>query len=526
MRKLAAVLALMSALAACEAERSTLEDERGDPWVVQVLHVELQKSKHDARPLAVSSPAAGVAVLVARGSRVVEAVTDADGRAVTDLPGSGPYAVRVSGPTGGLTVLDWPGGALTLALPPTTDTQRVPADLVADEWVTVRGYIEGWTSSGIGQDNLARLAWRAEDGRRPVTAPADDLSALAALRSGTGATVCSCSDPDDEPLCDSPGSEVICIDPSSPADGVSGVTLHMPPGRAELGLVERIYERASGRLLEVAALSWDPVFAVPVEGRSDLVWSPLRASDPLLCPNSGVAGALELRLRGIDRSYVLASRGAIAVDLDLVSPFGLVMPAVRGQRWPAWDVYDPPETDLEQVISIRYPFDLAGDLDGFSWGYRIAATSTSERRDGGTVYQFSVSRARPEGEAGPCRILVELTTAETTFSLPTTTAPLRLAAESIMQWRGPAAPLRRMLLAGPDGRREVVWLLDSRRSRLDLGEPVPARWPVVVGSWQMQYAVIEPPVDVAAASWLADPRVLFAETQGAVFAQTHEFLVE
>jgi hypothetical protein len=522
----AALLALTLTLAACEAAKVEPAATAGDPWTLQIVQVELVRTAHDTRPTAVSSPASGLPVQAARGSLLVEGVTDADGRWVVDLAGSEPYALRVSGAGAGVTVLDWPGGDLTLALTPAAATPRVPAELVATDWATVSGFIEGWSSSGIGEDNVARLAWRAEDGRRPVSAPADDVAALAAIDGGSGSTVCSCSDPDDEPLCDSPGSEVICVDPGTPADGVSGVTMHMPPGRAEIGLIERIYDQDSGRLLEIAAMSWDPVFGVPVEGRTDFTWRPLRLSNPALCPNSGIAGALELRLRGLDRSYVLASRGGIEVDLDLVSPFGLAMPVVRGERWPAWDVYDPPESESEQVVSLRYPFELTGELDGFSWGYRIAATSTSLPRDGGAVYRFRVSRAVPDGEPGPCRILVDLATAETTFSLPTTTAPLRIEAEAIMQWRGPAAPLRRIRLTGPDGRQEDVWLLDPRRNRLDVSDPVASHWPIVPGSWTLGYAVIEPPAEIGADRWLADPRVQFADTLGAIFQQSHDFTVE
>lgn len=521
-----AALALTLTLAACEAADVEQLAKRGEPWVLRVVQVELVQTAHDTRPIAVSSPAVGLPVQAARGTALMGGVTDEQGRWVVDLAGSESYALRVSGPNAGVTVLDWPGGDLILALSPTSTTPRIPAELVANDWATVRGFIEGWTSSGVGEDNVARLAWRAEDGRRPVSAPTDDLAALAAIRSGSGSTVCSCSDPDDEPYCDSPGSEVICIDPGTPADGVSGVTMHMPPGRVELGLIERIYDQASGRLLEIAAMSWDPVFGVPVEGRTDFTWSPLRLSNPSLCPGSGVSGAFELRLRGLDRSYVLSSRGGIEVDLNLVSPFGLAMPVIRGERWPAWDVYDPPESEREQVISLRYPFDLTGELEGFSWGYRIAATSTSLPRDGGAVYRFRVSRSVPDGEPGPCRIVADLPTAETTFSLPTTTAPLRIEAEAIMQWRGPAAPLRRIQLDGPEGQREDVWLLDPRRNRLDVQEPIAAHWPIAKGLWVLHYAVIEPPADLGEDRWLADPRVQFADDLGAIFQQSHDFKVE
>lgn len=521
------VLGALLLLAACDPVRSASDEKRGDEWPLRVYEAEFVKTARDGRLAAITRPVEGLTVTVSRDGKLAEWQTDAAGRAMIAMPGTGLYNLRVVDRLGrGTSILDWQGGALSLVVPigdPAAPT--LPTELSAAVSAEVRGHIEGWTSSGIGQDNVARMAWREASGIRLPGAPVDDLVAIAGIYSGSGSAVCSCSDPNDEPYCESPGSEVVCVDPGDAADGVSGVSFRVPPGPIEIGLVEQIYDRDSGRLLEVVAMTWKPVESVPPEGLADQVWTPERMSDPMLCRDSRVPGALELRLRGIDRAYVISARGAIRLEVRLVSPFGLALPFVPPTRWPAFDVYDPPDTDREQVISIRYPFPLTGELDGFSWGYAVEATSTSPPLDGGEVYAYRVRRARPDGEAGPCRIDVGLETFETVFSSPTTQAPLRLGAERVMHWRGPAAPLRRIDLEGPGGQTERVWIFDARRTQLDLSDPVPALWPIVGGDWVLVYTVYEPPA-APPGEWLSHADVLLAETQGAFFEQRHTFRVE
>lgn len=521
------ILGALLLLAACDPVRLAPDDNRGVAWPLRVYEAEFVKTAHDGRPAAITRPVEGVTVAVSRDGELTEWLTDADGRAMIAMPGTEPYDLRIVDRLGrGTSVLGWPGGALSLVVPigdPAAPT--LPTELAAAVSAEVRGHVEGWTSSGIGQDNVARMAWREAAGLRFPGAPADDLVATAGIYSGSGSAVCSCSDPDDEPYCESPGSEVICIDPGDAADGVSGVSFHVPPGPIEIGLVEQIYDRDSGHLLEIAAMTWAPVESVPPEGLADRIWTPERMSDPMLCRDSRVPGALELRLHGIDRAYTLSARGAIRLEVRLVSPFGLALPFVPPTRWPAFDVYDPPETEREQVISIRYPFPLTGELDGFSWGYAVEATSISPPLDGGEIYAYRVRRALPDGEAGPCRIDVGLETFETVFSSPTTQAPLRLGAERVMHWRGTAAPLRRIDLEGPGGRTERAWIFDTRRTRLDLSDPVPALWPIVAGDWTLVYTVHEAP-EGDPGSWLGHGDVLLAETQGAFFEQRHPFRVE
>lgn len=467
-------------------------------------------------------PVTTATVALESGLWEVQAAPDAEGRVLVEVPcedagETTSVRVEVAGHPA-ISVYHWPLDHLELLLEPLPEP-RIPGELRAVTWATVRGNVEGWSPSGIGQGNEVRVAWRHAEGlRAPPETPADDLTARASIQGGSGSVVCEDTDPPR------------CYDPGDAADGVSGISFHPPPGLVEFGLVERIVDGTTRRTLELAALDYDPTFPVPSAGLGGQIWTGTLDSDPWLCPDSTITGAQEIWLDGLGRQYVIASRGGLRLSLHLRSPFGMRLPLLVDEEIPQTEVFGVAGSVERQRVSLRYPFPLTDALEGFSYGYRAEATSVSSAVGGATRYHYRLLRTSGGGHVAPCRITIPARTMETAFSSPTLSQPLRLQAERTLSWDGPGAPLRRIEVHDADGRlQEILWIVGGRANRIELHAGIGMHWRLEPGMYTLTMRVPEMPPEVGpdlAGDLLLRPEILWPERFGGLFEQVHEFRVE
>lgn len=340
--------------------------------------------------------------------------------------------------------------------------ESLPTVKIAASHAVIRGEISEWAPSAIGQRSEAHIRAQSRFGETVDTAlaPLEDRYATASFFSGSGQTYCYCvdsDDPEDECAPEVPGKSV-CTDPGGFASGASGFTLYVPRGINEIGFVERITETTTGIFVATGGAYYLGEYNTGATGAIEI--EPVPEIDPAfdLCADGGSA---ILQLNGIDRRFVSNLYGGLSISLDLVSPWGLRLPLLLGEKWPFRLVVTL--ADTVQQVQWTTPFALAGAFADFAYEYAIEATTSRVGALGDRIVDTSITRTRIESDVAICRQVLSLPIYTTDFVRPNTAVSLDVSNPEF-SWIGETAGVRELALETEDMTTPLhVWLFDPRR---------------------------------------------------------------